>query len=69
MKRVLSPGWIGAIFVLGMDVVAPIEGDGVSKNARKRAAKAATAQKAVVLIETRQLRRARERAEKKGRPA
>ena len=48
-----------------MDALSPLEGERPSKNAMKRAARNATP--AVVLKETRQIRRARERAEKKGR--
>lgn len=48
-----------------LDHFAPIHGEGPSKNAMTRRARKAAP--AVVLTETRQIRRARERAEKKGR--
>lgn len=69
MRGLLSlAAGLGAIFALGMDTAAPLDSGAISKNARKRAAKKAVAAP-TVLVETRQLRRARERAEKKGRQA
>lgn len=63
IRAILAAPMAVAAFVL--DHLAPIHGEGQSKNARKR--NTCNAPPAVVLTETRQIRRARERAAKKGR--